>query len=259
MNIIISDTKQEMGQKAAKEGADAIRKTLKEQASANIIVATGASQFEMLAALAAQPEIDWSKITIFHLDEYVGMTETHPASFRKYLRERFIDRLPTPPRAFHAINAEGDPHAECRRLSALISPIDVVQKGEIAVAFVGIGENGHLAFNDPPADFETTEPYMVVTLDEECRRQQLGEGWFPTLEAVPKRAISMSIKQILISKTIICTVPDTRKAQAVQRSVEGPVTVQVPASSLQNHPAATLFLDQPAAALLQSPQQFRHD
>ena len=116
-----------------------------------------------------------------------------------------------------------------------------------------------MAFNDPPADFETTEPYMVVTLDEECRRQQLGEGWFPTLEDVPKRAISMSIKQILISKTIICTVPDTRKAQAVQRSVEGPVTVQVPASSLQNHPAATLFLDQPAAALLQSPQQFRHD
>ena len=244
MNIVISETKMEMGRKAAERGAMAIRETLAAEGAASIIVATGASQFEMLAALVTQSGIDWSKITIFHLDEYVGMAETHPASFRKYLRERFIDRLPTPPRAFHAINAEGDPHAECRRLSSLIGRV------EIAVAFVGIGENGHLAFNDPPADFETTEPYIVVALDEGCRRQQLGEGWFLTLEDVPKQAISMSIRQILTAKEIICTVPDARKAEAVQRTVEGPVTPQVPASSLQKHPAVALFLDHPAAALL---------
>jgi glucosamine-6-phosphate deaminase len=244
MNIVISETKQETGQKAAELGATALRKALSAQGKVNIIVATGASQFEMLEALVAQPDIDWSKVTVFHLDEYVGMPETHPASFRKYLRERFIDRLSTPPHAFHAINAEGSPQKECQRLNDLLGPL------EVAVAFVGIGENGHLAFNDPPADVETTEPYLVVDLDEGCRRQQLGEGWFPTLEDVPKQAISMSINQILAAKEIICTVPDARKAPAVQRTIEGPVTPQVPASSLQKHPATTLFLDNSSASLL---------
>ncbi len=244
MNIVISETKQETGSKAAALGAAVIREVLSNRDSANIIVATGASQFEMLDALVREPDIDWSRLTIFHLDEYVGMPESHPASFRKYLRERFINRLPVAPAAFHAIDAEFDPEIECKRLNALLGPLDV------AVAFVGIGENGHLAFNDPPADFGTTEPYIVVDLDTECRLQQLGEGWFPSLEDVPTEAISMSIQQILVSEVIICTVPDLRKAKAVQGTVEGPMTPKVPASSMQNHPKTTLFLDKPSASLL---------
>ncbi len=244
MNIVISETKLENGRKASQLGAEAIRKALADQGTANIIVATGASQFEMLDALIKEPDIDWSKLTFFHLDEYVGMPESHPASFRKYLRERFIDRLPVAPAAFHAIDAELNPQGECERLNALLRPLHV------AAAFVGIGENGHLAFNDPPADFETTDPYIVVDLDKECRLQQLGEGWFPTLEDVPTKAISMSIKQILASAEIICTVPDLRKAKAVQKTVEGKVTPDVPASSLQNHPNTTLFLDKHSASLL---------
>lgn len=244
MNTVISNDKTEMGALAAASGAAAIRKALAAHGEANIIVATGASQFEMLAALVNLPDIDWPRITVFHLDEYVGMPEAHPASFRRYLRERFVAKLPQPPAAFHAIDGEADPLGECERLKELIGGL------EIAVAFVGIGENGHLAFNDPPADFETVEPYIVVNLDDDCRRQQLGEGWFPTLADVPTQAISMSIRQIMAAKKIVCTVPDARKAQAVQRSLQGPVTPQVPASILQEHPATSLFLDTASAALL---------
>ena len=209
---------------------------------ANVIVATGASQFEPLARLVAAPGVDWRRVVVFHLDEYLGLPADHPASFRRYLRERFVDRLPLA--AFHAVDGENDPVNECRRLGELIrrSPIDV--------AMVGIGENGHLAFNDPPADFETSEPYLVVELDEACRRQQYGEGWFPSLDAVPRRAISMSCRQILASATIVCSVPDQRKAAAVRDAVEGSVTPQVPASILQRHPRTTLYLDPPAASLL---------
>jgi len=243
MDIRVFETKEAMGQAAAGDGAEAIRDALAQRGRANIILATGASQFEMLAALAAA-DVDWPRVTMFHLDEYVAMPITHPASFRKYLRERFVDRLAKPPAAFHYINGEGDCEAECRRLAKLIvtHPIDV--------AFIGIGENGHLAFNDPPADFEAREPYFIVELDEACRRQQLGEGWFGSLDEVPRRAISMSIPQIMKSRKIVCTVPDERKAHAVQRAVEGPVTPDVPASALQKHPDATLYLDKPAASML---------
>jgi len=243
MDIRGFETKEAMGQAAAGDGAEAIRDALAQRGRANIILATGASQFEMLAALAAA-DVDWPRVTMFHLDEYVAMPITHPASFRKYLRERFVDRLAKPPAAFHYINGEGDCEAECRRLAKLIvtHPIDV--------AFIGIGENGHLAFNDPPADFEAREPYFIVELDEACRRQQLGEGWFGSLDEVPRRAISMSIPQIMKSRKIVCTVPDERKAHAVQRAVEGPVTPDVPASALQKHPDATLYLDKPAASML---------
>jgi glucosamine-6-phosphate deaminase len=240
----IADTKQEMGQRGAEHGAAIIRKAIDARGGANIIVATGASQFEMLEALAKQPNIRWDKVTGFHLDEYVGMPITHGASFRKYLWERFVSRLPLPLAAFHYVNAETDPSGECKRLGELIKrhPIDV--------AFIGIGENGHVAFNDPPADFETEEPYIVVELDEACRKQQLGEGWFPTLADVPKQAISMSVKQIMKSKAIVCTVPDQRKAEAVRNSTAGPVTNKVPASILQQHGDTTLFLDKAAASLL---------
>jgi glucosamine-6-phosphate deaminase len=240
----IEQTKQEMGQRAAALGAAAIRKVIELNGSAGIIVATGASQFEMLDALTKEPDVAWHKVTVFHLDEYVGLPITHPASFRLYLWQRFVSKLPLPLSAFHYVNAENDAQGECNRLGKIIRerPIDV--------AFIGIGENGHLAFNDPPANFEVDDPYIVVNLDDACRRQQQGEGWFPTFDDVPKQAISMSITQILKSKQIVCTVPDQRKAKAVFDAVKGPVTNCVPASILQQHPHTDLFLDRNAAALL---------
>lgn len=241
MEIIISNTKEELGKKAADEGAGLIRRAISERGEANIIVATGASQFEMLKALVKE-DVDWSKVTGFHLDEYIGLSQTHPASFRKYLKERFVDLVPL--KAFHYVNGDTDPSVECTRLGKLIS------KHPVDVAFVGIGENGHLAFNDPPADFETEEPYIVVTLDEECRRQQLGEGWFSSLEEVPEQAISMSVKQIMKSKAIICSVPDLRKAEAVKRTVEGSISPAIPASIMRQHEAAWLFLDKQSSSLL---------
>jgi glucosamine-6-phosphate deaminase len=244
MRVVIARDKEDLGQRAAEEGAEQIRQALAARATANVVVATGASQFEMLAALSQSEEIAWNRVTFFHLDEYAGMSAAHPASFRRYLWERFVTRLPLPPRAFHFLDGEADLQAECERVGGLIAnhPIDV--------AFVGIGENGHLAFNDPPADFEVEAPYIVVNLDEACRRQQLGEGWFKTLAEVPVKAISMSISQIMRSKTIVCTVPDSRKAAAVRAAIEGPVTPEVPASILQRHKAATLYLDLASAQML---------
>lgn len=244
MNIEIFKTKPELGRRAAEIGGKSVTDAIAARGKARIIVATGASQFDTLAALVKQPSIDWSVVECFHLDEYVGMAETHPASFRKYLRERFVNLLPKPLAAFHGIDAQGDCTAECQRLAKLIAgdPIDV--------AFIGIGENGHLAFNDPPADLKTEAPYIVVGLDEACRKQQFGEGWFPTLANVPTTAISMSIRQIMKSRQIVCSVPDERKAKAVQGSVEGPVTPNCPGSMLQQHTNCSLLLDEPAASLL---------
>lgn len=243
MEIIIANSKTELGDKAAVTGAQLIRAAIKVNGAANIIVATGASQFEMLNTLVKQ-DIDWSKVTAFHLDEYIGMSEKHPASFRKYLKERFVDLVSL--KEFNYVNGDTEPHAECRRLDELIS------KYHIDIAFIGIGENGHLAFNDPPADFDTKEAYLVVNLDEKCRLQQMGEGWFQTLDAVPNRAISMSVKQIMKSNAIICSVPDARKAKAVKGAVEGTVTPLVPASILQQHDATWLYLDKDSASLLSS-------
>jgi len=246
VKIDIAETKQIMGERAAALGAERLREALRRDGKAAIVLATGASQFEMLAALVTEPEVDWGRVTAFHLDEYVGLPATHPASFRRYMRERFVERLPTPIGAFHYIDGEADPAAEIARLS------DLVRRTPLAVGFVGIGENGHLAFNDPPADFETEEPYLLVTLDDASRRQQLGEGWFPSIESVPREAISMSIRQILSADTIVCTVPDQRKAEAVRAAVAGPVTAEVPASVLQRHPRCHLFLDRASASLLSS-------
>jgi glucosamine-6-phosphate deaminase len=245
MNIEIMPDKSNMGKAAAATGAAQIREAIAKRGNANMIVATGASQFEMFEHLVREPDINWSKVTGFHLDEYVGLPITHPASFRRYLWERFVSRLPLPLRAFHYLDAEGNPQDECRRVG------EMIERYPIDVAFVGIGENGHLAFNDPPANFETEEPYIVVQLDEACRRQQLGEGWFPTFDDVPTKAISMSVRQIMKSRTIICTVPDERKAEAVRNAVEGEVSPNVPASILQRHEHCTLFLDYRAASLLQ--------
>jgi len=241
MEIIISETKMILGKKAARMGGELIRKAILGSGKANIIVATGASQFEMLNELVKE-DIDWSLVRAFHLDEYIGISELHPASFRKYLKERFVDIVS--PMEFNYVNGSTDPDEECVRLGNLIS------KHPVDVAFVGIGENSHLAFNDPPADFETEAPYLVVALNEACRRQQLGEGWFPTINDVPKKAISMSIKQIMKSKAIICSVPDSRKAEAVKKTVEGPISPEIPASIMRNHVAAWLYLDKDSASKL---------
>jgi glucosamine-6-phosphate deaminase len=240
----ILEDKNAAGKKAATIGARLIREAIHKRGYANIIVATGASQFEALNHLIAAQGIDWTRVTAFHLDEYVGMAIAHPASFRKYLWERFVSKLPLPLAAFHYINGEEDPQAECRRVGALI------RKHQIDVCFAGIGENGHLAFNDPPADFRTTAPYLVVNLDTGCRKQQMGEGWFRSLKHVPTQAISMSIRQIMKSSAIICTVPDVRKAQAVRDCLCGEVTPLHPASILQTHPACWCFLDKSSASLL---------
>jgi glucosamine-6-phosphate deaminase len=244
MKLVVSDTKLELGRRAASDGARLIREAIAERGMANIIVATGASQFEMIAELVKAEGIRWDKVTAFHLDEYVGMPITHPASFRLYLWQRFVSKLPLPPRAFHYLDGEGDAAAEARRVS------EIIRRHPIDVAFVGIGENAHLAFNDPPADFATEEPYLVVNLDEACRKQQMGEGWFPTLADVPRQAISMSCRQILKARSIIVSVPDRRKAKAVQGAVEGPVTPDVPSSILQRHERTTIYLDRESASLL---------
>src|SRR5208283_3756958 len=203
-NVFLCKDARDLGQLAAADAAARIRRAIQERGRAAIVVATGASQFEVLAALVACPAIDWSRVVGFHLDEYRGLPMSHPASFRRYLKERLVDRAAF--REFHYIDGQSDPRTECRRVG------DLIRHCPIDVALVGIGENGHLAFNDPPADFDTEEPYLEVTLDEACRRQQLGEGWFASLEEVPRRAISMSIRQIMKSAAIVCSVPDRRKA-----------------------------------------------
>jgi glucosamine-6-phosphate deaminase len=240
--IKVFNDKIQLSEAAARQAAAAVRRAISVCARARIIAATGASQFEFLNALTKTPGIEWAKVEMFHLDEYVGLPITHPASFRKYLLERLIE--PVGIANYHLIDGEADPNEICKSLGGEISaaPIDV--------AFVGIGENGHLAFNDPPADFETNEPYIVVDLDEACRRQQVGEGWFAGLDDVPKRAISMTVKQILKAREIICIAPDARKAQAVKNCFENEISPQFPASILRAHGDTTVYLDTESSSLL---------
>ena len=244
MEIKVFDTKSALGKAAAGDAAKLINQAIDERGAAYVIAATGASQFEFLDSLA-QEDVDWTKVVFFHLDEYVGLPESHPASFRRYLKERIVSRVQ--PQAFHFVNGEAvDAMAECRRVG------DLIAQQTVDAAFVGIGENGHLAFNDPPADFETDEPYIVVNLDDACRQQQVGEGWFKTIDEVPTQAISMSIKQILKSRAILCIVPDARKAEAVKAAVELNVSPMHPSSILQTHECVTLYLDHASSSLLRS-------
>lgn len=242
MVIKVFNNKREMAKVAAEQAASILREAIQDHGKARLIAATGAAQFQFLEALTGLPGIDWTKVEMFHLDEYIGLPESHPASFRKFLKERLIEK--TGIAQHHLLKGDENPDKVIREIGAQLAsaPIDV--------AFVGIGENGHLAFNDPPADFETKEPYLVVTLDEACRRQQLGEGWFPTFEDVPKRAISMSIRQILKAKKIVCFVPDARKANAVKACFEGEISPLAPASILRTHPDTTVYLDVNSATLL---------
>ena len=243
MKIVHTASPEALGKESGDLAAQLIRQAIAEKGRAHIILATGTSQFQTLHQLLSHTDIAWNKVVMFHLDEYIGLPISHPASFRKYLKERVLDRLPMLTH-YYLINGEVEPSEECARLSELISayPIDV--------ALCGIGENGHLAFNDPPADFETTEPYIVVELDEACRQQQFGEGWFGSMEDVPRQAISMSIRQILQSEAIVCSVPDERKAQAVKNCVELPLSNQYPAGILRTHGHCTLFLEPASASLL---------
>lgn len=247
MTITISSDKRTSGALAARKGASLINEAIAYKGFATIIVATGASQFDMLEYLVRE-DIDWSKVEAFHLDEYIGISVSHSASFRKYLKERFVDKVGTLKRFNYIKGDAQDIEAEIKRLSTMI-------KGkQVDVAFVGVGENGHLAFNDPPADFENEQPYLLVELDDACRRQQLGEGWFSTLDDVPKQAVSMGVKQIMKSDHIINTVPDRRKAKAVFCALIGPVSSLCPASILQQHESCHWYLDRASASLL--PQDF---
>jgi glucosamine-6-phosphate deaminase len=244
LNIEIHETKQSLGFRAANYASEKLANIINKKGSANLILATGASQFEFLAALKKIDAIDWSKIAVFHLDEYLNMPDTHPASFRKYLKERILDEVKPAIVNFLRGDAQ-DIEKEIERYENLLKnhPIDL--------ACIGIGENGHIAFNDPPvADFNDPKLVKMVALDEPCRRQQFGEGWFKTYEDVPKTALSLTIPAIMGAKNISCVVPDKRKATAVYNAINGPISVACPASILRTHANATLFLDAPAASKL---------
>jgi len=242
MKIKVYEDKRSLGRAAAEQAAISLRNAIENRGKARIIAATGVSQFEFLDALTRMPGIDWSRVEMFHLDEYIGLPVSHPASFRKYLLERLINK--TGIKKYHFLEGDGDVAAIVRRVGGELKAVP------IDIAFVGIGENGHLAFNDPPADFQTEEPYFIVDLDEACRRQQVGESWFADLSEVPRRAITMSVRQILKAKEIVAVVPDARKAQAVKSCFEGDISPLAPASILRTHPNTTVFLDKYSAALL---------
>lgn len=242
MILRVFEDKISLGRAAAEQAAIAVRSAIRDRGAARIIVATGASQLSFLDALTSAENIDWRQVEMFHLDEYIGLPLSHPASFRKYLFERLINKVGIT--RYHLLDGTGDPGETVRRVGAAL------QSAPVDVAFVGIGENGHLAFNDPPADFQTEEPYLIVELDEPCRRQQVGEGWFANISEVPPRAISMSVRQILKAKEIVCVVPDARKASAVKLCFEGEISPMAPASILRSHPLATIYLDMESASLL---------
>lgn len=243
MNVSIEKNEVELGAAAGAKAAEIIKKAINRKGSAAIILATGSSQFETLKALIKDKEIVWDKVTMFHLDEYIGLPVTHKASFRKYLKERFINKV-SPLKATYLINGENNPQDECGRLSKLITSFS------IDAALVGIGENGHLAFNDPPADFRTEASYLIANLDHACRQQQVNEGWFGQIDEVPKQAISMSVHQIMLSEHIICSVPDKRKAAAVRNTLENPISNLYPASILQKHPDCYFYLEKESASSL---------
>jgi glucosamine-6-phosphate deaminase len=232
-----------LGEAAAEQAAVAIRRAIAERGQARIIAATAASQLEFLDALTKATGIDWSKVEVFHLDEYIGLPVTHPGSFRKMLLEQLVQK--TGIAHYHLLDGDAaDPAEVVRRAGKQLASIPV------DIAFLGIGENGHIAFNDPPADFETEEPYIIVNLDEACRQQQVGEAWFADISQVPKSAISMSARQILKAREILAVVPGPLKAQAIKACLEGAIGPMAPASILRTHPNATVYLDTHSASLL---------
>jgi glucosamine-6-phosphate deaminase len=242
MKINIYEDKELLSLAAAEQAATAIREAILDRGHARIVAATAASQFAFLDAFTQKAGIDWERVEVFQLDEYVGLPMTHPGSFRRMLLEHLIHK--TGIKRYHLLDGDGDPAEVLERVGKAIAP------GPIDIAFLGVGENGHLAFNDPPADFDVEDPYLIVSLDEACRRQQVGEAWFSDISQVPKRAISMSVRQILKATEILAVVPDARKAQAVKACFEGEVSTMAPASILRTHPNATIYLDTNSASLL---------
>lgn len=244
IKINIFDTPQEMGKAAAQTAIDKIVESIERDGQASIVLATGTSQFDMLQCLVQTDRIDWSRVTMFHLDEYIGIPQTHKASFRRYLKERFLDQVACLNAAYLIQGDAEDPKGQCQYLAGII------REHEITVTLAGIGENGHLAFNDPPADFNTVEPFLIVDLDEKCRMQQVNEGWFNTIDEVPTQAVSMSIKQIMNSKCLILCVPDSRKAEAVKNTITKSVSRNYPASIIRGHSNCYMYLDKQSAVLL---------
>jgi glucosamine-6-phosphate deaminase len=242
MIVRVFEDKRSLSQAAAEQAAASLRRAIADRGRSRIVVATGTSQLDFLDALTAAEGIDWQRVEMFHLDEYVGLPIAHPASFRKYLLEKFISKVSLS--QYHLLDGDGDVPEVIRRVS------ESIKSAPVDTAFAGIGENGHLAFNDPPADFDTNQPFLVVQLDEACRRQQVGEGWFANISEVPRQAISMSVRRILQAREIIAVVPDARKANAVKLCAEGEITPMAPASILRTHPGVTLYLDRESASLL---------
>ena len=243
MDMKVYADKVETSKKAAQKAAGLLSRAIDNRGQAVFLLATGMWQLEFLSYLVGMDSVDLTKTTALHLDEYVGLSPDHRASFRKYLDDKFFDKVNVP--TVHKIKGEKEnPKRECARLN------DIVEDLAIDVAFLGVGENGHIAFNDPPADFDTDDPYIVVELDKRCREQQVGEGWFKAVEDVPKKAISMSVRQIMRAKNIVCTVPGKRKAEAVKTCFTGEVSPERPASILLRHDNAHLYLDRESASLL---------
>lgn len=248
MLLKVFENRTSLSQAAAEQAASAIRKALANSGRARVVAATAASQIEFLDALTRSRDIDWGDVEVFHLDEYIGLPITHPGSFRKMLLELLVQR--TGITHYHLLDGDAkDPKAVARRVSNEIAsaPIDI--------AFLGIGENGHIAFNDPPADFETEEPYIVVDLDQACRQQQVGEAWFANISQVPKQALSMSVRQILKAREVLAVVPDTRKARAIRDCFENEISPMAPASILRMHPNATIYIDRNSASMLNAEWQ----
>jgi len=241
--VLIFESSQALGARAADDLAEILSRTLAERELASIILATGNSQLQFMQALRAKEGIAWDRVVVFHMDDYTGMSDRHPASFPKYIREKLTDHVR--PRAFYAMRGDApDVQAEIARYRDLLAqyPADA--------CVLGIGENGHLAFNDPPADFETEAVVHVVDLDERCRLQQVGEGHFATLADVPAQALSLTVPALLAARHVLGVVPEARKAEAVRAALRGPVTPACPASILRTQPHVTLYLDQESAALL---------
>lgn len=241
IKICISPTADELGREAAKAAGELLRAAIAENGSARLLLSTGMSQFETLGYLIDE-DIEWDKVEMFHLDEYIGLPETHGASFRRYLKERFVSKVPL--KAAYFVNGEGDVSENIRLLT------EELNKAPIDVGIVGIGENGHIAFNDPPADFDCTDAYKIVDLDERCRMQQVGEGWYKSFDEVPKQAITMTVKQIMKCRHIVTAVPHAVKAEAVYRALTEEVSPDIPASVLKTHPDWQLFIDDNSAAKL---------
>jgi glucosamine-6-phosphate deaminase len=249
MVIKVFEERNSLGKAAAAQAATAIRAAIAQRGAARVVAASAASQFEFLEALISAPGVDWNRVELFHLDEYIGLPMSHPASFCKFLQDRLIGK--TGITRHHLLNGEEEPAGVIQRVGRAISaaPIDV--------AFVGIGENGHLAFNDPPADFETEEPYIVVTLDEACRQQQIAEGWFSSAGEVPDEAITITIPALLRVPRLIVSVPGARKAQIVRRTLQEQISTACPATILRTHPDVTIFLDKESAAELEKTPNLR--